>query len=140
MSSPGFRKVGRVLFVVLRRCNITRWSSETKIAAFQLGLTRIGKVICLPDIPDNRDLLLRVYPWVAVTPKTTDEVKTMLNVPENISWQELRDNMPEPELNHASLAQMVAGRRSKFVRELSWLKDEMRERLQINFVKPMDAL
>eukprot|EP01064_Diplonema_japonicum_P039339 TRINITY_DN9835_c0_g1_i1.p1 TRINITY_DN9835_c0_g1~~TRINITY_DN9835_c0_g1_i1.p1 ORF type:complete len:267 (+),score=27.52 TRINITY_DN9835_c0_g1_i1:37-837(+) len=140
MATPGYRKVGKVLFVVLRRCDITRWPAETKLAAFQLGLTKLDKTICVPDIPDNRDLCLKLFPWIAVESKTTDEMRKMLKVPDGVKWQDLRDNMPEPEMNYMSIVAMTWKNRTNFQREIMWLREEMRERLNIDYVKPMDAL
>eukprot|EP00754_Rhynchopus_humris_P034512 Rhum_TRINITY_DN15845_c0_g1::Rhum_TRINITY_DN15845_c0_g1_i1::g.162256::m.162256 len=134
----GYRKVGRVLFVTLRRCAITRWSSDTRVAAYQLGLTAINKCVVMPDLPENRDLLLKVYPWVDITAKDTDTVREMLKVPDGISWQELRDNIPEPEIPYTNIASLTVKSRVRFQRELMWLKEEMRERVGVDFVKPTD--
>ena len=136
----GYRKVGRVFFVMLDRCDLSKWDRETKLAAFQLGLTSMSKVIVVPDIPVNRDLLHVLHPWIYLEAKTTDECREMLKVPDGVSWQELRDNIPEPDLGHQSSAIRVATKRDNFVREIQWLKEEMRQRLKINYIKPLDRL
>lgn len=137
-ATTGYRKVGRVLFVHLRRAHLVRWNQETRLAALQLGLTRIGKTVVLPDLPQYRDLCLTMLPWVTIDSKTTDEVKQMLNVPDGIKWQELRDNIPEMEESYLITAQMTRKNKINFQRELMWLKDEMREQLGITYVKPGD--
>eukprot|EP01059_Diplonema_ambulator_P028647 TRINITY_DN47514_c0_g1_i1.p1 TRINITY_DN47514_c0_g1~~TRINITY_DN47514_c0_g1_i1.p1 ORF type:complete len:267 (+),score=51.39 TRINITY_DN47514_c0_g1_i1:36-836(+) len=140
LASPGYRKVGKVLFVSLRRCDIKKWEGETKLAAFQLGLTNFEKIICIPDLPENRDMCLKLLPWITVESKTTDEMRKLLKVPDGVKWQDLRDNIPEPEVNYRAIALMAWTKRTNFQREIMWLREEMRERLKIDYVKPMDAL
>ena len=92
----------------------------------------------MPDLPENRDLLLKVYPWVDITAKDTDQVREMFQIPDGISWQELRDNIPEPEIPYSNLATMTVKNRVRFQRELMWLKEEMRERAGVDYVKAAD--
>ena len=94
----------------------------------------------VPDLPQNRDLVMQVSPWVSIDSVTTDECRKMLKVPDGISWQELRDNIPEPELPYDEIVSVVINKRDKFKRELMWLKEEMRERLGVEYVKPLDSL
>eukprot|EP01060_Flectonema_neradi_P040310 TRINITY_DN9133_c0_g1_i2.p2 TRINITY_DN9133_c0_g1~~TRINITY_DN9133_c0_g1_i2.p2 ORF type:complete len:200 (+),score=37.50 TRINITY_DN9133_c0_g1_i2:759-1358(+) len=64
----------------------------------------------------------------------------MLKVPEGVSWQQLRDNIPDPELGHKIMQVKVAKDRNNFTREIQWLKEEMRQRLRLNYIKPLDRL
>eukprot|EP01062_Namystynia_karyoxenos_P062939 TRINITY_DN55793_c0_g1_i1.p1 TRINITY_DN55793_c0_g1~~TRINITY_DN55793_c0_g1_i1.p1 ORF type:complete len:306 (+),score=82.71 TRINITY_DN55793_c0_g1_i1:137-919(+) len=134
----GYRKVGRVFFVNLLRYEAFMWNQEVKLAALQLGLTQPGKTICLPDLPQYRDLLLLVMPWVAIDARTTDEVKEMLGVPHETKWQELRDNMAPPEEPYIITTHEIVKERQRFMRELDWLKQEMREKLRIQHEQPGD--
>eukprot|EP00756_Hemistasia_phaeocysticola_P015653 Hpha_TRINITY_DN15425_c3_g4::TRINITY_DN15425_c3_g4_i1::g.177130::m.177130 len=140
MATPaGYRKVGRVLFVSLSEStSVGNWSQEAKLAALQLGLTAKRKTVVVPDIPQYRDLLLLVHPWVNLDARTTDECKEMLKVPGWVKWQDLRDNMPESEDPYAVMKNKVGESRGRFEREVDWLKQEMRERLGISYVKPGD--